>query len=291
MVRKYSFNRIGIYSSHSNKKKEQVVNQCLEVLKHLGISAVVSNNFKRNPAIERKRLVSDATITKTCDLIIAIGGDGTMLSSSRKFGSKGIPVLGVNLGKLGFLSDLGLEDLTQNLNEIVKGDFLVDKRFFIEASVNKSKKVQIAMNEVVLHSGAIAQMMEYELYIDNKFVYQQKADGVILSSPTGTTAYSLSGGGPIVHPDVPTMVILPIFPHSLSTSSLVVSSSSKIQIKIIDCKNKAKLSFDSHDSITLNKGDVIDIKESKTKYSLIHPRGHDFFSACRNKLGWSSRIV
>ena len=290
MVRKKGFNRIALYSSHSSKDKEQVVNQCFEVLKHLSIPTVISDNFK-SQSLRGIKSVSDSTIIKTCDLIIAVGGDGTMLSSSRKFGSKGIPVLGINMGKLGFLSDLGLDDLTQNLNEIVRGNFLTDNRFFIEASVNKSKPAQIAMNEVVLHSGAIAQMMEYELFIDDKFVYQQKADGVIVSSPTGTTAYSLSGGGPIVHPDVSTMVILPIFPHSVSTSSLVVNSSNKIQIKIIDCKNKAKLSFDSHDSLTLSKGDVIEIRESKTKYSLIHPEGHDFYSACRNKLGWSDRIV
>jgi NAD+ kinase len=134
-------------------------------------------------------------------------------------------------------------------------------------------------------------MLEYELYIDNKFVYQQKADGVIVSSPTGTTAYSLSGGGPIVHPDVQSMIILPMFPHSLSTSPLVVKSSSEIQIHILQCKNNAKLSFDSHDSLILGKGDIINIKESQKNYFLLHPEGHDFYSSCRNKLGWSSRIA
>ena len=291
MVKKNNFRRIAVYSSQANKDKNHVANQCIEILDNLGVDTMLSKNFKIVRNDKGSKFASDSTIVKSCDLIIAIGGDGTMLSCARKFGSKGIPILGINLGRIGFLSDLGLEDLTHNLKEIAKGSFSTDSRFFIEASVNRFKKPRIAVNEVVLHSGAIAQMLEYELYIDDQFVFQQKADGVIVSSPTGTTAYSLSGGGPIVHPDLQSMVIMPIFPHSLSTSPLVVKSSSKLQIKILECKNKARLSFDSHDSLILNKGDSIKIRESRMKYPLIHPEGHDFFSSCRNKLGWSSRII
>ena len=291
MVKKKSFNKVALYSSFANKDKYQVADHCIEILNNLGIKSVLSDNFVKVSTCKKNKLISDSSIIKTCDLVIAVGGDGTMLSCSRKFGSKGLPILGVNLGKLGFLSDLGLDDLTYNLKEIINGNFFADSRFFIEASIDSVKKPQIAVNEVVLHSGAIAQMLEFELYIDDKFVYQQKADGLIVSSPTGTPAYSLSGGGPIVHPEVNTMVIMPIFPHSLSTSPLVVKSSSQIQIRIIECKNKAKLSFDSHDSLILNKHDIIKINESKNNYSLIHPEGHDFYSSCRNKLGWSTRIV
>ena len=128
------------------------------------------------------------------------------------------------------------------------------------------------------------------MYIDDSFVYRQKADGLIINSPSGSTAYSLSGGGPIVHPNLDVITLLPMFPHRLNTSPLVVSGGSKITIKMIEKKNKSVLSMDSHNSLKLRQGDVITISKGKSSLILIHPRGHDFYEACRNKLGWSSSL-
>jgi NAD+ kinase len=166
-----------------------------------------------------------------------------------------------------------------------------DKRFFLEAQLNNKKTTNMALNEIVIHSGAIAKLLEFELFINKKFVYRQRADGLIINSPTGSTAYSLSGGGPIVHPDVNAITLLPMFPHSISTSPLLVKDSSQIEIRIVGNKNKSILSMDSHDSLTLKIGDIISIRKSKSQLTLIHPKDHDFFSACRNKLGWSSSIA
>ena len=130
----------------------------------------------------------------------------------------------------------------------------------------------------------------YNTLINDNFVYRQKADGLIINSPSGSTAYSLSGGGPIVHPNLDAITLLPMFPHRLNTSPLVVSGGSKITIKMIEKKNKSVLSMDSHNSLKLRQGDVITISKGKFSLTLIHPRGHDFYEACRNKLGWSSSL-
>jgi len=223
-------------------------------------------------------------------LLIAIGGDGTMLNCSRRYGSKGVPILGINLGNVGFLTDIAPKEITSRLLDVIKGNFIKDKRFFLEASLQNKDGSFIALNEVVIHSGAIAQLIEFDLYIDNSFVYRQKADGLIVNSPSGSTAYSLSGGGPIVHPNLDVITLLPMFPHRLNTSPLVVSGGSKITIKMIEKKNKSVLSMDSHNSLKLRQGDVITISKGKSSLILIHPRGHDFYEACRNKLGWSSSL-
>ena len=164
-----------------------------------------------------------------------------------------------------------------------------DQRSFLEASIEKNKSY-IALNEVVIHSGALAQLIEYELFVNDTFVYRQRADGIIISSPTGSTAYSLSGGGPILHPEVKAITLLPMFPHSLSSSPLLINDDSKILIKIIDGAGRPKLSLDSHDSLLLKKGDEIVIRKAEAELTLLHPLNHDFYSACRNKLGWSKAL-
>ena len=285
---KKEFKSVGVYSSLKDKRVFKIAQQISEILENIGVKVIFSNSFKSTIS---KRQYSDRYISNNADLLIAIGGDGTLLSSSRRYGYKGIPVLGVNLGSLGFLTDLAPEDLTSSLVKVIHGEYVKDERFFLEASINKTKTTIIALNEFVIHSDLIAQLIEYELYIDNVFVFRQKADGIILSTPTGSTGYSLSGKGPIVHPDVRAITILPMFPHSLNTSPLVISEENQISIRMISKKNKAKLSADSHNSFSLKKGDVITINKAKSELTLIHPKEHNFFSACRNKLGWSSRIT
>jgi NAD+ kinase len=177
------------------------------------------------------------------------------------------------------------------LIEVINGSYIEDERFFLESSINTKKTKFISLNEVVIHSGKLAQMFEYELCLDDRFVYRQKADGIIISTPTGSTAYSLSGNGPIIHPDVKAINLMPMFPHSLNARPLLVDENVKIEIKVISKNNnKTKLSMDSHNSISLKNGDSVTINKSNPKLKLIHPKGHDFYQASRNKLGWSLNI-
>ena len=286
---KRKFKVISIYSSISNVKVRQIALQLEEIIKNLNLKVILpkSSSIKSD---QKTRLYSDTYIVKNADLIIAIGGDGTLLSSSRRFGSKGVPILGINLGNLGFLTDIAPEDLTSSLKEIINGNYSEDKRSFLNSSINSSLKNYLSLNEVVIHSNSIAQLIEYELFIDGSFVYRQRADGLLISTSTGSTAYSLSGNGPIVHPNVQALTLLPMFPHSLNTRPLIVDEGSKILIKICE-KGNAGMSLDSHHKINLKKNDHVHLSKAKSELTLIHPKDHDFYSACRNKLGWSMGIT
>ena len=286
---KYKFSHIALSSSSLDKRILPIATQIYEILTNAGIKLYFDESLLELESITKKKHSSSKNIMNKADLLIAIGGDGTMLNCSRKYGSKGIPVLGINLGKVGFLTDIAPNEMTSKLLEVIKGNFIEDRRFFLEASIEGQKEKYTALNEVVIHSGAIAQLIDFDLSIDNAFVYRQKADGLIISSPSGSTAYSLSGGGPIVSPGVDAITLLPMFPHSLlNTSPLIVSDKSGIKIEMIGRKSKAVLSMDSHNSIKLKEGDIVEISKGKSSLTLFHPPGHDFFEACRNKLGWSS---
>ena len=286
-----SFKNIGLFTSTVNSEKIFIAKQIEEILSSKGCRILYDNTFKKDTGIKNLKTYSSKYLTSHCDLVIAIGGDGTMLSCSRLYGLQAIPILGINLGKLGFLTDIAPDELTTRLQEVLSGQYSLDQRFFLESTVKGSKKKHIALNEVVIHSGAIAQLIEYDLFIDGVFVFRQKADGIIISSPTGSTAYSLSGGGPIVHPGLEAITLLPMFPQSLSTSPLIVKASSKIKVKLINSKLKSQLSFDSHESLMVKGHQEIIISRSKSELNLIHPKDHDFFEGCRNKLGWSSGLV
>lgn len=287
---KYKFSHISLSTSSEDKRVLPIATQVHEILTNAGIKVSYDKNLSKLENLTKTKFKSSNHIIKNSELLIAIGGDGTMLNCSRRYGSKGIPILGINLGNVGFLTDIAPKEITSRLLEVIKGDFIKDKRFFLEASLQKKNESFIALNEIVIHSGAIAQLIEFDLHIDDRFVYRQKADGLIVNSPSGSTAYSLSGGGPIVHPNLDVITLLPMFPHRLNTSPLVVSGGSKITIKMIEKKNKSVLSMDSHNSLKLRQGDVITISKGKSSLILIHPRGHDFYEACRNKLGWSSSL-
>lgn len=286
---KYKFSHIALSTSSQDKRVLPIATQVFEILNNAGIKVSFDENLSELESPLKIKQRSTKYIIKNAQLLIAIGGDGTMLNCSRRYGSEGVPILGINLGQVGFLTDISPDEITSRLLEVIKGDFIEDKRFFLEASIEGKKETYIALNEVVIHSGAIAQLIDFDLSIDNAFVYRQKADGLIISSPSGSTAYSLSGGGPIVSPGVDAITLLPMFPHSLlNTSPLIVGDKSRIKIEMIGRKSKAVLSMDSHNSIKLKEGDIVEISKGKSSLTLFHPPGHDFFEACRNKLGWSS---
>ena len=283
------FKSVAIYSSIQSERVSQIALHVEEVLEGLGVKKIIPESSKI-PYPKEIKVYSDNYIHKNADLVIAIGGDGTLLSSARNFGYSGVPILGINLGSLGFLTDIAPEDLTTSLKEVINGRFIEDKRFFLQSCINNQAESNIALNEIVIHSSSIAKLIEYELFIDKRFVYRQRADGIIVSTPTGSTAYSLSGNGPIVHPETQAITLLPMFPHSLNTRPLIVDKGAKIMIKICK-KGRASLSLDSHNKFSLRAGDEISITRATSKLSLIHPLNHDFYSAYREKLGWSLSIL
>lgn len=276
---------VALSATSQNERILSIGEQCLEVLSSKGLTILIDKNLS-NLKSKNSLITSQKKIIEQANLLIAIGGDGTMLNSARNYGSKGIPVLGINLGNLGFLADIDPENLTTNLLKIIDGNYVEDKRFFLEANIEGKKRRFIALNEIVIHSGAIAQLIEFELFVNNIFVYRQKGDGLIVSSPTGSTAYSLSGGGPIVHPEVDAIIVLPMLPQRLSTSPLIIKADDEIRVEIK--KSKANLSFDGHEKFSIENKSSIKITKAKSLLKLIHPQDQDFYASCRNKLGWSS---
>lgn len=283
--KKLKFKKVAIYSSSKEKNIISIAKQVVEVLSNLNVPCRVPESSKISGHIDAD-ILSDKKIIKECDLIIAIGGDGTLLSGARNFGIYEIPILGINLGNLGFLTDIAPSQLTSCLNEILNGDYVQDNRIFLEAKIEGTNESFKALNEVVLHSGSIAQLIEYDLFLDEEFVYRQKADGIIISTSTGSTAYSLSGNGSIISPEVKAITLLPMFPHSLNARTLITGDEKLIRLKVKE-RGKAFLSMDSQVNLKVSSEEDVLIRKANTELTLIHPVDHSFFSSCRNKLGWS----
>ena len=227
-----------------------------------------------------------------CDLVIVLGGDGSFLGAGRELCSFDIPVVGVNQGRLGFLTDLYPLDLEKSLSEILKGKYTSERRFLLHVSQFRDGKLisqTDALNDVVLHAGKPAKMLEYKLEINNQFVYQQRADGLVLSSPTGSTAYGLSGGGPVLHPELDALTLVPMFPHQLANRPLVVKGDSQLRLTIVNPPRNAscQISCDGNVCMTISLRDHIIIGKKDKSLVMLHPVDYDFYKACRKKLGWN----
>jgi len=184
------FHTVALYTTKKGRRELQILQQLEEIAFNLNLEVLYPISSALKSSLNKKQK-SDTYINQQADLVMAIGGDGTLLSCSRQFGKEGLPILGINLGNLGFLNDIVPDDLTNSLIDILDGKYTLDKRFFLKTIINNKKQEEIALNEVVIHSGSIAQLIEYEVFVDDIFVYRQKADGLIINTPTGSTAYAL----------------------------------------------------------------------------------------------------
>ncbi|VEE60811.1 Probable inorganic polyphosphate/ATP-NAD kinase [Shewanella putrefaciens] len=229
-----------------------------------------------------------------CDLAIVVGGDGNMLGAARVLARFDVGVIGVNRGNLGFLTDLPPDAFEEALAKVLDGEFDTEHRFLLEAEVYRHgmlKASNTAVNEAVLHPGKIAHMIEFEVYIDNQFMYSQRADGMIVSTPTGSTAYALSAGGAILTPNLQALILVPMFPHTLSCRPIVVDACSTIKM-VVSPENGENLevSCDGHVHLAVLPGDEIIVRRSSEQLRLIHPKGHNYFHVLRSKLGWGSKL-
>ena len=228
-----------------------------------------------------------------CQLVIVVGGDGSMLKAAPFLTDRDLPVVGINRGRLGFLTDILPEEIEQSLGPILAGEYKLESRFLLEVTQTGAQGEAVlgaAMNDVVLHPGRAAQMIEFELYIDGQFVYNQASDGLIVATPTGSTAYSMSAGGPIMHPKLDALVLVPMYPHSLSSRPIVVDSGSIIKLVIGARENTApQISCDGSVVHTTSVGDTITIQRKQKELKLLHPVDYDYYATCRSKLLWSHR--
>ncbi len=229
-----------------------------------------------------------------CDLLVVVGGDGSLLGVARDLAHFAVPVLGVNRGGLGFLADIPPDQIDTRLPAVLDGNYSTEDHFLLDARViheGREAGRSPALNDVVVHLGTMTRMMEFSLSVDGQFVYDQRSDGLIVASPTGSTAYSLSAGGPIMHPSLDAIVIVPMFPHTLTSRPLVVRGQSEISILMGETGTAdGTVSCDSQVDFPLYAGDEVRIRKYQTALRLIYPMDHNFYESCRSKLDWASRL-
>lgn len=232
------------------------------------------------------------SLGQQCDLVIAVGGDGNILNTARVIAPTATPLLGINRGRLGFLADVSPDEIETCLGEVLDGNYTTEEHFLLEGEVAGQTEIPCALNEVLVHSANMPKMIEIDLYANDVFVYKQHSDGLIVSSPTGSTAYALSAGGPIMHPNLDAISIVPMFPHTLTNRPLVMPGETEIKIVIASDTNvKAKVSFDSHLEFKIKPGEALVIRKKQESLTLVHPPGHSFFGVCRSKLGWAAKGI
>ncbi|MCP4433482.1 MAG: hypothetical protein GY806_21095 [Gammaproteobacteria bacterium] len=230
-------------------------------------------------------------LVKGADLVISLGGDGTLLSTASALVDSNKPLLGVNLGRLGFLADVSILDFEQHLVGILEGRFSVEKRFFIEGTFMKHGKVvstNIAFNDIIVHAHQALSMIEYEVFSNGDLIHQQRADGIIVTTPTGSTAYALSGGGPIMHPSLETLAIVPICPHTLSNRPIVLPADQIIEISLSKSTTLGKVNYDGQSTQVMDNDHRIKIQRYPQPLTLLHPQDYDYFQILRAKLHWST---
>ncbi|MCU7938275.1 MAG: NAD(+) kinase [gamma proteobacterium symbiont of Bathyaustriella thionipta] len=238
--------------------------------------------------------VTRTQLGEQCDLIIIVGGDGTLLSAARSLVGFGVPLLGINLGHLGFLVDLCAIDVHKALDEIMAGEYTEENRFLIISEIERDGDYfggGNAFNDVVIHKADVARMIEIETYVDNKFMHSMHADGLIISTPTGSTAYSLSGGGPILYPSLNVLQLVPICPHTMSNRPVVISGESEIDIVVSDhFSTQAQVTYDGQINFNLMPGDHVKIMRHPKHITILHPKEYDYFEILRAKLRWGEKL-
>jgi NAD+ kinase len=284
----HTFRNIGIISRPRRSNLSEVVPPLLSWLEARGIHVAYDQETASSLA-EPSEGRSREQVAAASDLLLVLGGDGTLLAAARVAAPRGIPILPINMGSLGFLTSFMLEELYPALEDILAGRLTISERVMLHAELERGNKIldkQTVLNEVVINKGALARMIELELSIDKDFVCRYRADGLIVASPTGSTAYSLSAGGPIVHPSVESFIITPICPHTLSDRPVVVGDTSIIEVKLSVGTESVFLTLDGQKGIPLQATDRVRVSRAQQLLKLIQTPNKSYFQILRNKLKW-----
>ena len=284
------FNSIGIIGKYMNASALQMMQTDLaDLARHLGTKNIIvwlEENTAIGAELTGFNTAKLADIGEKVDLAIVMGGDGTMLSVARALMHANIPLVGVNRGRFGFLTDLRAENMLAEIDNILAGHHHTETRMLLDAKVIRAGKQMhqgVALNDIVIKSGL--RLIELEVEINGKFMHKQRSDGLILSTPTGTTAYALSAGGPILHPDLDAIALVPISPHTLSNRPIVLNSTSKIEISLVQVDD-AQISYDGQFQLALEVGDKVLVQRAAKDITLLHPTDYCYFEMLRNKLNW-----
>ena len=281
---------IAIFAKVHDPRCLGVAGELVKWLEHRELVPLVESHLARHlgrgPGLDRE------DIPDMADLIVVLGGDGTLISVARLIGDRGLPILGINLGSLGFLTEVTVEELYDVLENCLKGNYDISGRMMLTTRIIRDGAVfgeYRALNDVVINKGAVARIIDIETMVDDSYLTTFKADGLIISSPTGSTGYSLSAHGPIVHPELNCLVITPICPHTLTNRPIVISGDARITVTLKAQNEDVLLTLDGQVGVELRYGDVIHVAQAENRSCLVQSRNRDFFEVLRTKLKWGER--
>ena len=286
----FSPRRIALIGKFNTPEIAEPLVRLADCLRARGIAVLVEAETAWQVGLDDRWQSADyEAIGAGADLAIVLGGDGTMLNAARRLARFGVPLVGVNQGRLGFLADIAREDMLAYVDDLLGGRFRRERRMLLTADILRDGGVMashVALNDVVVDKGAIGRMIELELRIDGEFIYTLRADGLIMSTPTGSTAYAMSGGGPIIHPKASGIVLVPLCPHALTNRPILVNDDAGIEVRI-RIANDPRVHFDGQTTLDLQEEDSVRLKRYEHDICLLHPPGYSYFSMLRQKLHWS----
>ncbi|MDP2818480.1 MAG: NAD kinase [Polaromonas sp.] len=290
---KSQFRHVALIGKYHAQGSRFALEEIANFLHTQGCEVTLEEETASNTGLTQYPVLDVAGVGKHCDLALVIGGDGTMLGIGRQLAQFGVPLVGINQGRLGFITDIAFEDFQTALEPMLRGEFEEDRRWMMQAKVVRDGRCVFdatAMNDVVVNRGATAGMVELRVEVDGRFVANQRADGLIIASPTGSTAYALSAGGPLIHPSIPGWVLVPIAPHTLSNRPIVLSDAGEITVEIVAGRD-ASANFDMQSLASLLHGDRITVRRSEFQMCFLHPKGWSYFDTLRKKLHWNEGVA
>ncbi|MES2955953.1 MAG: NAD kinase [Pseudomonadota bacterium] len=290
---KSQFRHVALIGKYHAQGSRSALEEIANFLHTQGCEVTLEEETASNTGLTQYPVLDVAGIGTHCDLALVVGGDGTMLGIGRQLAQFGVPMVGINQGRLGFITDIAFEDFQAALEPMLRGEFEEDRRWMMQAKVVRDGRCVFnatAMNDVVVNRGATAGMVELRVEVDGRFVANQRADGLIIASPTGSTAYALSAGGPLLHPSIPGWVLVPIAPHTLSNRPIVLSDAGEITVEIVAGRD-ASANFDMQSLASLLHGDRITVRRSEFQMCFLHPKGWSYFDTLRKKLHWNEGVA
>jgi len=286
-----TFRTVALIGKYQSPDVAEAVLRIGAVLRERGLTVWIEQGTASSIGIGGEfALATYEEIGGQADLAVVVGGDGTMLNTARRLAEHGVPLVGINQGRLGFLTDISHDEAPTRLGEILDGRYTEEARFMLEAEVVRGgHRVYrtLALNDVVVNKGELGRMIEFDLSIDGEYVYTQRSDGMILSTPTGSTAYALSANGPILHPSVGGIALVPLCPHALTARPVTLPDTCRIEIALLP-PHDARVHFDGQTRFDARAGDIVRVTRSPNAIRLLHPQGYSYFAMLREKLHWSA---
>ncbi len=288
------FDTIALIGKYAGSELDAHLLALVEFLHQQGRRVILDQGTRNNLELEHIEVLDRHQIGQQCDLAIVMGGDGTLLNAARSLAPYDVPLVGINLGRLGFLTDIHADQVSEKLAEILAGRYQCEQRLLLSMRIMRDGVMlseNIAFNDVVVHKWEEARMLEFETFIDGDFVNSQRSDGLIIATPTGSTAYALSGGGPILQSSLNAIVMVPICPHTLSLRPLCIGGDSRIEIVISESGHaRAQVTCDGQINLGLIANDRVEIQRYEKTIRLLHPEDYNYFEILRRKLRWGEKL-